>query len=47
MTAIGNIRDIARPQIDFRFGWKSGYATHITPMTESDWTAPAPGIEVP
>ncbi len=29
------IRGIARPQIDFRFGWKSGYATHITPMTES------------
>jgi hypothetical protein len=24
-----HIRDIARPQIDFRFGWKSGHATDI------------------
>jgi hypothetical protein len=30
------VRDIARPQIDFRFGWKSGRATDISAMTEFD-----------
>jgi hypothetical protein len=43
-----HIRDIARLQIDFRFGWKSGYAMDITTWPSlMRWTAPTPSIDVP